>query len=110
MRICSIVVGRRVAVSAMTAGLLAAGPLAAGPLAAQAAPVLRSAPLTIGFRLDGRIDEAMWAAADSIGALTEIEPVAGRTPAGRTVVRVLRDADRIVIGRASCRERVCLYV
>jgi hypothetical protein len=43
------------------------------------------------------MDEAMWAAADSIGALTEIEPVAGRAPAGRTVVRVLRDADRIVI-------------
>jgi len=59
---------------------------------------LRSAPLGAGFRLDGRMDEAMWAAADSIGALTEIEPVAGRAPAGRTVVRVLRDADRIVIG------------
>ena len=40
----------------------------------------------------------MWAAADSIGELTEIEPVAGRAPSGRTVVRVLRDADRIVVG------------
>lgn len=69
-----------------------------GATRAQATPVLRSAPLTSGFRLDGRMDEAMWAAADSIGALTEIEPVAGRAPAGRTVVRVLRDADRIVIG------------
>lgn len=93
MRICSIVVGTRVAVGAMTGWLLAAG-----SLQAQAPSVLRSAPLTSAFRLDGRMDEAMWAAADSIGALTEIEPVAGRAPAGRTVVRVLRDADRIVIG------------
>ncbi len=76
----------------------AAGLLAAGSLEAQATPVLRSAPLTSGFRLDGRMDEAMWVAADSIGALTEMEPVASRAPAGRTVVRVLRDADRIVIG------------
>ncbi|QJR34627.1 carbohydrate binding family 9 domain-containing protein [Gemmatimonas groenlandica] len=44
------------------------------------------------------MDEAMWTAADSIGALTEVEPVAGRAPAGRTIVRVLTDADRIVIG------------
>ncbi|MDQ8163455.1 MAG: carbohydrate binding family 9 domain-containing protein, partial [Gemmatimonadota bacterium] len=93
MRICPIIVGKRVAVGAMTAGLLAAG-----SLQAQAPPTLRSAPLMSGFRLDGRIDEAMWAAADSIGALTEIEPVAGRAPAGRTVVRVLADADRLVIG------------
>ena len=95
MRICSIIVGKHVVVGAMIAGLLAAESLQAQ---AQATPVLRSAPLTSGFRLDGRIDEAMWAAADSIGALTEVEPVAGRAPAGRTVVRVLRDADRIVIG------------
>ena len=93
MRICSIIVGKHVVVGAMIAGLLAAD-----SLQAQSSPVLRSAPLTSGFRLDGRMDEAMWATADSIGALTEIEPVAGRAPAGRTVIRVLRDADRIVIG------------
>ena len=44
------------------------------------------------------MDEAMWATSDSIGELTEIEPVAGRRPAGRTVVRVLTSADQIVIG------------
>ncbi len=59
---------------------------------------LRASTLERGFRLDGRMDEAMWATADSIGALTEVEPVAGRAPAGRTVVRILADADCIVIG------------
>ncbi|MDQ8167298.1 MAG: hypothetical protein P3C09_05985, partial [Gemmatimonadota bacterium] len=87
----------------MTGSLLSARMVGAQPVvnaagtrvpiasAAGAAVVsLRSAPLGAAFRLDGRMDEAMWAAADSIGALTEIEPVAGRAPAGRTVVRVLR--------------------
>ncbi len=40
----------------------------------------------------------MWLAADSIGELTEIEPVAGNTPLGRTVVRVLANENEIVIG------------
>ncbi|MBL0170485.1 MAG: carbohydrate binding family 9 domain-containing protein [Gemmatimonadaceae bacterium] len=61
-------------------------------------PALRVAPLLSGLRLDGRMDEAMWATADSIGSLTEVEPVAGQVPAGRTVVRILADAGRIVIG------------
>ncbi len=40
----------------------------------------------------------MWASADSIDGLTEIEPVVGRTPFARTVVKVLADGDRLVIG------------
>ena len=40
----------------------------------------------------------MWLAADSIGELTEIEPVAGNTPLGKTVVRVLANENEIVIG------------
>jgi hypothetical protein len=79
-------------------GALPPAPLGAQQTAPVAPPALRVAPLRGALRLDGRLDEPMWAAADSIGALTEIEPVAGRTPGGRTVVRVLADADRLVIG------------
>ncbi len=66
--------------------------------AAAAAVSLRASPLLNGFRLDGRMDEAMWLTADSIGALTEVEPITGRVPNARTVVRILADANRIVIG------------
>lgn len=49
-------------------------------------------------RLDGVLDEPAWRAADSIPALTEIEPREGNTPAGRTVVRVLADGTSLVFG------------
>ncbi|WP_310571359.1 DUF5916 domain-containing protein [Gemmatimonas sp.] len=101
----------RALIAALTVTLLSASLMGAQPVvdaagtrlrtasaAGAAVASLRSAPLGAAFRLDGRLDEAMWAAADSIGALTEIEPVAGRMPAGRTVVRVLRDEDQLVIG------------
>jgi hypothetical protein len=48
--------------------------------------------------LDGRLDEPAWSTADSIGSLTQIEPVEGAPPAGRTVVRVLADANAIIVG------------
>ncbi len=50
------------------------------------------------MRLDGRLDEASWSAADSIESLTELEPNEGVTPSGRTVVRVLADGDGLVFG------------
>lgn len=49
-------------------------------------------------RLDGLLDEPAWSAADSIASLTEIEPREGRTPAGRTIVRVLVDERALVFG------------
>ncbi|MES2521941.1 MAG: DUF5916 domain-containing protein [Gemmatimonadota bacterium] len=61
-------------------------------------PSLRATPATSGFRLDGYLDEAAWATADSIGDLVQIEPVQGGVPSGRTVVRVLVNADEIIIG------------
>lgn len=63
-----------------------------------ARPSLRAATLTSGIQLDGRLNEPAWATADSIPHLTEIEPVEGGTPAGRTVVRVLASPDALVIG------------
>ncbi len=61
-------------------------------------PTLRAGRLSAEFQLDGHLDEAAWAAADSIPGLTELEPVEGGTPSGHTVVRVLADADALVIG------------
>jgi len=49
-------------------------------------------------RIDGRLDEAAWLEADSIGDLTQVEPVEGGGPSGRTVVRVLATGDALIIG------------
>lgn len=61
-------------------------------------PEVRVGGLLPGFKLDGRLDEGMWSAADSIDGLTEVEPVVGRPSASRTVVRILADQNRLVIG------------
>ena len=61
-------------------------------------PALRVGHTTGSVRLDGRLDEPAWAAADSIADLTQVEPVERATPVGRTVVRVLGDGAGIVIG------------
>ena len=59
------------------------------PVAAQDRPILRAAPLLAPIRLDGRLDEAAWRTADSITALTQVEPREGEQPTGRTVLRIL---------------------
>ncbi|HJU73331.1 MAG TPA: DUF5916 domain-containing protein, partial [Gemmatimonadaceae bacterium] len=85
------------------AGLLACPALA---LAQQASPAntsgtrpqLRVSASTGPLRIDGLLDEAAWADADSIANLTQIEPTEGRPPTGVTVVRVLASGAAIVIG------------
>jgi hypothetical protein len=85
---------------AAVARIMPAMLLSAGAAAAQtpARPRLRAAPLSSDLRLDGRLDEAAWASADSIVDLTQVEPVEGGVPSARTVVKVLADADVLVIG------------
>jgi hypothetical protein len=61
-------------------------------------PMLRIGTVTTPIRLDGLLDEQDWAQADSIGNLTQIEPVEGQAPTGRTIVRVLASGDAIVFG------------
>ena len=91
----------------MKCGLLAACltvctiPLRPSTLPAQSAaarPALRASSTTARIRIDGRLDEVEWQAADSIADLTQIEPREGSTPSGRTVVRVLALPDALVIG------------
>jgi hypothetical protein len=64
----------------------------------QARPTLTFASLAGRITLDGRLDEAAWATADSIPGLTEVEPRQGARPGARTVVKALANADEIVVG------------
>ena len=91
------------------AGVLATGRLHAQPATAGATPnlaaatprtsaSLRAGALPPSMRLDGRLDEPAWATVDSIDRLTEVEPVVGRTPFARTVIKVLVDGDRLLVG------------
>jgi hypothetical protein len=48
--------------------------------------------------LDGRLDEASWAAAVAITDFTQVDPVEGGRPSRATEVRVLYDADALYIG------------
>ena len=61
-------------------------------------PHLRAGRLAAPIVLDGRLDEAMWAAADSAAPLTQVTPVEGASPASRTVVKVLANSHEIVFG------------
>ena len=63
-----------------------------------ARPTLRASTLRGAIRIDGVLDEADWATADSIADLTQIEPVEGARATGRTVVRILVSKDALVIG------------
>jgi hypothetical protein len=61
-------------------------------------PMLRVGPVEGVIHLDGKLDEPAWTAADSIPALTQIEPKEGAAAAARTVVRVLMNEEVIIIG------------
>jgi hypothetical protein len=73
-------------------------------------PSLRVHAAGTGVQLDGRLDDAAWAGADSIADLVQIEPAEGATPSGRTVVRVLVDGDALVFGiRADDPARIVAF-
>jgi hypothetical protein len=64
------------------------------------------------IRVDGRLDEPAWDHADSIPALTQVEPNTGAAPIYHTVVKVIATSDGIVVGvRASDSEpsRIVAY-
>ncbi|KPJ75970.1 MAG: hypothetical protein AMS19_13475 [Gemmatimonas sp. SG8_23] len=78
--------------------------MVSGPLARPASgqgsprPTLKVGRLAGPITLDGRLDEPSWRDADSIPGLTMIEPVEGGPLVGRTTVRVIADADALIIG------------
>ncbi len=64
-------------------------------------PVLTAAALPAGVTVDGRLDEPAWATADSIACLVEVEPRQGAAPSARTVIKVLANADELLIAVAA---------
>jgi len=85
--------------SAVTAFALAT--VGITPLAAQGGdrPSVRVSAAPGGaLKIDGRLGETVWASADSIASLTQVEPRAGEPTGYRTVVRVLAAGDALVIG------------
>lgn len=84
---------------ALAAWLAALGTASAVRAQTGTAPTLRAGVIPADFRLDGRAHgHPWWAAADSIDHLTMVEPEEGGTPAGRTRVSVLANANEIVVG------------
>ena len=78
--------------------------ITAAPARADEKPVLHATVLSAAqqdVRLDGELNEAVWATADSVPNLITFEPVEGGVPAGRTVIRVLVHQTEIIIG-AQC--------
>src|SRR3989454_394752 len=58
---------------------------------------LRVVTATVSISLDGRLDGAAWAGADSITEFRQREPSAGAPASERTVVKVLRDAAALYV-------------
>ena len=61
-------------------------------------PVARAAPRNGCVAVDGKIDEAAWAAATPIGELVQSFPNEGKAPSEKTEIRVLYDESAIYIG------------
>src|SRR2546422_3600062 len=59
---------------------------------------LRVVTATVSISLDGRLDGAAWAGADSITEFRQREPSAGAPASERTVGKGLRDAAALYLG------------
>ena len=62
------------------------------------APAVRAARVQGDIEVDGRLDEASWAAAEPATRFTQTEPAEGMPASERTEVRVLIGADALYIG------------
>src|SRR2546425_8571707 len=62
---------------------------------------LRVVTATVSISLDGRLDGAAWAGADSITEFRQREPSAGAPASERTVGKGLRDAAALYVGVAA---------
>ena len=63
-----------------------------------AAPEVRAAHLSGDLKIDGRLDEAAWAAATPVTSFTQLNPDEGKPASERTEVRVLIGSDALYIG------------
>jgi Domain of unknown function (DUF5916) len=72
-------------------------PRAPSPVAVQS-PIVRATLANGTIRIDGVLNEPAWRTADSIGSLTQVEPVQGGTPSARTRVRILMTSSALIVG------------
>ncbi|HSM05232.1 MAG TPA: DUF5916 domain-containing protein [Longimicrobiales bacterium] len=79
--------------SVLVAPAVIPAPLTAQDAPSTSAPTVETAPV-----VDGRLDDAAWAAAPVIGDFVQREPVDGRPVSQRTEVRVVADAEALYIG------------
>jgi uncharacterized protein DUF5916 len=89
---------RRLTVLALVPAALAAQ---TGPEIARTGstrPVAQAAQVDSGPKLDGRLDDAVWARASVIGGFVQHEPFDGRPATERTEVRILFDGQALYIG------------
>jgi hypothetical protein len=82
----------------LTAALLAALALPVQADPPEGPRVLRAAPLTSAIQVDGRLDEAAWAAAEVATDFRQLEPEEGAPASQRTEVRVLYGPLALYIG------------
>jgi len=61
-------------------------------------PVTRAVRSTAPIRLDGRLDDAAWAAAPVTSDFTQINPIEGARASQKTEVRVVYDEDALYVG------------
>ena len=79
------------------AGLLALQAYGAPP---KDPPRIAAGRLPPQLRIDGFLNEPIWSQTPGIDGLTMTEPDEGGTPTARTTVRVLADAQELVLGGA----------
>ncbi|HYE57328.1 MAG TPA: DUF5916 domain-containing protein [Rhodothermales bacterium] len=82
--------------------LLASVPVLAQPPATgsstPARPVAGAVRMTGRVTVDGRLDEAAWAAATPVTAFTQVDPDEGQPASERTEIRVLYDDEALYVG------------
>src|SRR5436190_4898378 len=66
-------------------------------LAVAQSTTIRATAIPTAVTLDGRLDEPVWATADSIDDFRQREPLEGSPATERTVVKVARDAEALYI-------------
>ncbi len=79
----------------LTAPLIAA---AQSPTPPRALPTSVAQRTTSPIRIDGRLDDAAWAAAPVTSSFTQIDPTEGQPASQRTDVRVLYDDEALYVG------------
>src|SRR5687767_10496089 len=64
----------------------------------QPRPVLRATPLQGDVRIDGKLDEQAWTAAEAYSDFRQLDPNEGQPGSERTELRVLYDDRAIYLG------------